>query len=141
MQKNDINQWGFLLEGGEDVEISQAVGNRDTYVACQDNEIIATFSLYSKQSEWDQHVWGQEENSEVLYLHRLAVRPDYMKKGIGRDIFSWIDENIYTPSYVRTMKRMVFHSSERRRMGIVNFRNPLERKQRNQPQANFFFLL
>lgn len=95
LQKKDIDQWGFLLEGGEDEEIQQAIQDNATYVACQDDKIIATFTLYSQQSEWDQHVWGQEENSEVLYLHRLAVRPEYMKKGIGKDILSWIDENLY----------------------------------------------
>ena len=66
-----------------------------TYVACQDGEILATFTLYSQQSEWDQHIWGQEENPEVLYLHRLAVRPQHMKNRIGKDILSWIDENLY----------------------------------------------
>nr|WP_285853160.1 GNAT family N-acetyltransferase [Sporosarcina luteola] len=83
------------MEGGEDEEIRQAIKDSATYVACQDDEIIAAFTLYSQQSEWDRHVWGQEEGSEVLYLHRLAVRPEYMKKGIGKDILGWIDETLY----------------------------------------------
>lgn len=94
LQNNNINQWGFLLEGGEDEEITEAVINGDTYVACQDDEIIATVTLYSQKSEWDQHVWGNEDNPEVLYLHRLAVRPQYMKNGIGKEILNWLDENI-----------------------------------------------
>ena len=93
LQKNDINQWGFLLEGGEDEEIRQAIKDNATYVACQNDEIIATFTLYSQQSEWDQHVWETEENSGVLYLHRLAVRPQFMKSGIGKEILKRIDEN------------------------------------------------
>ncbi|MFC5605064.1 GNAT family N-acetyltransferase [Sporosarcina koreensis] len=95
LQNNDINQWGFLLEGGEDDEIQQAIKDSATYVACQNGEIVATFTLYSRQSDWDQHVWRQEENSEVLYLHRLAVCPQFMKKGIGHKILGWIDENFY----------------------------------------------
>ncbi|MFS0690170.1 GNAT family N-acetyltransferase [Sporosarcina sp. 179-K 8C2 HS] len=95
LKKNGINQWGYLLEGGEDEEIRQAIRDSATYVACQDDEVVATFTLYSQQSKWDQHVWGSEEDREVLYLHRLAVRPQYMKSGIGSDILSWIDENVY----------------------------------------------
>lgn len=95
LQKNDINQWGFLLDGGEDEEIRQAIKDRATYVACKNDEFLATFTLYSKQSEWDRHVWGQGENSEVLYLHRLAVRPDHMEKEIGKEILRWIDENLF----------------------------------------------
>ena len=94
LKQNDINQWGFLLEGGEDEEIRQAIQDSATYVACQDDEILATFTLYSQQSEWDEHIWGQEENPEVLYLHRLAVRPQHMKNGIGKDILHWIDESL-----------------------------------------------
>ena len=94
LHKKDINQWGFLLEGGEDEEIRQAIIDNATYVACRDDEIIATYTLYSQQSEWDRHVWGQEENPEVLYLHRLAVRPQHMKDRIGKNILSWIDENL-----------------------------------------------
>lgn len=95
LQKNDINQWGFLLEGGEDEEIQQAIKDSATYVAWQDDEIIATVTLYSQQSEWDQHVWGIEENPEVLYLHRLTVRPQHMKNGIGKEILNWVDENLH----------------------------------------------
>lgn len=95
LQNNNINQWGFLLEGGEDDEIQQAIKDGATYVACQNGEILATFTLYSQQSEWDQHVWGQEDNSEILYLHRLAVRPEHMKKGIGKEILGWINEHLY----------------------------------------------
>ena len=95
LHKNDINQWGFLLEGGEDKEIRQAIQDNATYVACRDDEVLTTFTLYSQQSEWDRHIWGHEENSEILYLHRVAVRPEYMKNGIGKDILSWIDENVY----------------------------------------------
>lgn len=94
LQKSDISQWGFLLEGGEDEEIKQAIKDSATYVACRDDKIIATFTLYSQQSEWDQHIWGREEISEVLYLHRLAVRPQFMKSGIGKEILKWIDENL-----------------------------------------------
>ncbi|MCG7343651.1 GNAT family N-acetyltransferase [Sporosarcina sp. ACRSL] len=94
LQSNDIDQWGFLLKGGEDEEIRQAIIDNATYVACQNDEILATFTLYSQQSEWDQHIWGQEDISDVLYLHRVAVRPEYMKNGIGKDTLSWIDENV-----------------------------------------------
>lgn len=94
LRNNDINQWGFLLEGGEDGEITEAVINGDTYVACHDDEIIASVTLYSQKSEWDQHVWGTEDDPEALYLHRLAVRPQYMKNGIGKEILNWVDENL-----------------------------------------------
>lgn len=88
-----INQWGFLLAGGEDEEIRQAIEDGATYAVRLDGELFATFTLYTKQSEWDQHIWGSEENANVLYLHRLAVQPAYMGQGIGQDLLKWIEGN------------------------------------------------
>ncbi|MFK9093750.1 acetyltransferase [Bacillus salipaludis] len=50
MKDNEINQWRFLLDGGDDEEIEQAITNRETYIVLKDNDIVATFTLLSKQS-------------------------------------------------------------------------------------------
>ena len=97
LKSNEINQWGFLLEGGEDEEIRQAVRSGDTYVVHLDNEMVATFTLYSRQSEWDQYIWGDEEQAEVLYLHRLAVAPHMMRKGLGQEVLQWMFDNHHQP--------------------------------------------
>ncbi|WP_144510171.1 GNAT family N-acetyltransferase [Bacillus sp. FJAT-22090] len=93
LQDNDIKQWGFLLEGGDDVEIEQAISNRETYIVLSDDDIIATFTLLSKQSDWDKHIWGDDSTSSSLYLHRLALVPSFMKKGLGNSILIWIQNN------------------------------------------------
>lgn len=101
MKIRDINQWGFLLEGGDDKEIEQAISNQETYIVLKENEIIATFTLLSKQSEWDRHIWGDDQSSKNLYLHRLAIIPTYMKKGIGRRILEWIENNHSKQKYLK----------------------------------------
>lgn len=94
MKDNEINQWRFLLEGGDDDEIEQAINNQETYIVLKDGQLVATFTLLSTQSEWDKHIWGEELNSSSLYLHRLAVIPSYMKKELGSSILSWIQNNM-----------------------------------------------
>ncbi|TQR21389.1 GNAT family N-acetyltransferase [Psychrobacillus vulpis] len=96
MKDSGIKQWEFLLRGGDDEEIKQAVSNNVTYIIIKDKEIIATFTLSSKQSEWDNHIFGEDRLSNSLYLHRLAITPKFMKKGIGKSILHWILENINT---------------------------------------------
>lgn len=90
----EVNQWGFLLAGGEDEEIRQAILDGATYAVWLDGDLIATFTLYATQSEWDQHIWGSEDHEDVLYLHRLAIRPVYMGKGIGQELLKWIEKNL-----------------------------------------------
>lgn len=101
MKDNDINQWRFLLDGGEDEEIKQAIINQETYIVLKDKNIVATFTLLSKQSEWDGHIWGSDISSKSLYLHRLAITPTYMKKGIGKSILTWIQENASEKEYLK----------------------------------------
>ncbi|WP_409271676.1 GNAT family N-acetyltransferase [Neobacillus sp. SCS-31] len=101
MKDNEINQWRFLLDGGDDEEIEQAISNHETYIVLKDNDIVATFTLLSKQSEWDKDIWGEDNSSKTLYLHRLAIIPTYMKKGLGKSILAWIQNNISDKEYLK----------------------------------------
>ena len=101
MKDNDINQWRFLLEGGDDEEIEQAIFNQETYIVLKDSEIMATFTLLSEPSEWDMHIWGSDISSKSLYLHRLAILPAYMKRGIGQSILTWIENNANDKEYLK----------------------------------------
>ncbi|ALC90534.1 acetyltransferase [Bacillus sp. FJAT-18017] len=101
MKDKDINQWRFLLEGGDDEEIEQAIINQETYIVLKDKDIVGTFTLLSHQSEWDRHIWGSDLSSKSLYLHRLAIIPADMKKGIGKCILAWIQDNVSDKEYLR----------------------------------------
>jgi GNAT superfamily N-acetyltransferase len=93
LKANEINQWGYLLHGGDDDEILQAIENQNTFVVIKDGIMVGTFTLSAKQSEWDQHIFGVEDTNDSLYLHRLAIYPKYMGNGIGKNILEWIEEN------------------------------------------------
>ena len=101
MKDNDINQWRFLLDGGDDEEIEQAIINQETYIVLKDKDIVATFTLLSKQSEWDRHIWGSDTSLKSLYLHRLAITPTYMKIGLGKSILNWIQENVSDKEFLK----------------------------------------
>lgn len=93
LKANEIDQWGFLAEGGEDEEIKQAILSKKTYVVKKDEALVATFTLYETQSEWDQHIWGQLNDSAV-YLHRLALTSEAIGTGLGKKILYWLESYI-----------------------------------------------
>lgn len=101
MKDHNINQWSYLLEGGDDEEIKQAIADRNTYIVLKDEAIVATFTLLSKQSEWDIHIWGEDHTSNSLYLHRIAVLPSYMGSGLGSRILSWIEANANDYEFIK----------------------------------------
>jgi len=51
LKEREIDQWQYLLEGGDDEEIIQAVINKNTYIILKENEMIGTFTVSSVQSE------------------------------------------------------------------------------------------
>lgn len=93
MRDKGIQQWGYLLEGGDDEEIHQAIVDQQTYIVLVNSEIIATFTLSPDQSDWDRHIFGDDRTNDSLYLHRLAVKPEYMNLGVGESLLNWIQEN------------------------------------------------
>ncbi|WP_411954817.1 GNAT family N-acetyltransferase [Alkalibacillus sp. S2W] len=101
LKNNEIDQWSFLLAGGDDEEIKQAIAHNDTYVVEWNEQIVATFTLLSEQSEWDVHIWGYDPDSNSLYLHRLAIIPSYMNNGLGKEILAWIENNTTDKTYLR----------------------------------------
>jgi GNAT superfamily N-acetyltransferase len=96
MQDHGINQWQYLLSGGDDKEILEAVKQQETYIVLSDEELIATFTLSTTQSDWDRHIFGESHEEDSVFLHRLAILPSQMGKGIGKEILQWIEQNYST---------------------------------------------
>lgn len=96
IQSQGIDQWQYLLGGGDDDDIKQAVSKGNTYLVTEGGKLAATFTLCSEQNDWDKHIFGEDANHDSLYLHRLAVKPKFMKKGLGAAILNWIDDEITT---------------------------------------------
>ncbi|MFC0237284.1 GNAT family N-acetyltransferase [Fictibacillus phosphorivorans] len=94
LKDRNIDQWRFFLGGGEDTEIKRAIERNHTYKVTWNEQLVATFTLSPEQTEWDEHIFGKDEVHASLYLHRLAVRPSFMNKGIGKEIVNWIQANV-----------------------------------------------
>ncbi|MCU9613361.1 GNAT family N-acetyltransferase [Caldibacillus lycopersici] len=89
IQEKEIDQWRFLLNGGEDEEIKAAIKQEETFLITDKGNATATFTLYYTQNEWDQYVWGNHSN-DAVYLHRLAVTRSLIGTNLGKDILHWV---------------------------------------------------
>lgn len=94
VQEKGVNQWGYLLSGGEDEEIKEDLLAGKTYIVQTDaGEPVATFNFSNEQNEWDMEMWGKRDD-QAFYIHRLAVSQKHHNKQIGKKLLEWIDENI-----------------------------------------------
>ena len=94
LQHKEVDQWQYLLGGEATDEILEGIREKYTYVITKEDEMIGTVTVSPKQNEWDEHIFGKEEVSNSLYIHRFAVKRKYKGNGIGEWILQWIEENV-----------------------------------------------
>ena len=94
LQHKEVDQWQYLLGEEATAEILEAIREKYTYVVTKEEEIVGTVTVSPKQSEWDEYIFGKEEVSDSLYVHRFAVKRKYKGNGIGEWMLRWIEENV-----------------------------------------------
>ncbi|PEA12311.1 GNAT family N-acetyltransferase [Bacillus thuringiensis] len=94
LQHKEVDQWQYLLGEEATAEILERIREKYTYVVLKEDEIVGTITVSPKQNEWDEHIFGKEEVSNSLYIHRFAVKRKYKGNGIGERVLQWIDENV-----------------------------------------------
>ncbi|MED0875670.1 GNAT family N-acetyltransferase [Bacillus mobilis] len=94
LQHKEVDQWQYLLGEEATAEILEGIREKYTYVVEKENEIVGTVTVSPKQNEWDERIFGKEEVSNSLYIHRFAVKRKYKGNGIGEGILRWVEENV-----------------------------------------------
>ena len=94
LQHKEVDQWQYLLGEEATAEILESIKEKYTYVVTKGDEIVGTVTVSPKQNEWDEYIFGKEEVSNSLYIHRFAVKRKYKGNGIGEWMLQWIEENI-----------------------------------------------
>ncbi|MGN4422315.1 GNAT family N-acetyltransferase [Bacillus cereus group sp. MYBK30-1] len=94
LQDKEVDQWQYLLGEEATAEILEGIREKYTYVVLKEDEIVGTVTVSPKQNEWDERIFGKEEVSNSLYIHRFAVKRKYKGNGIGEWILQWVEENV-----------------------------------------------
>lgn len=76
LNKKGSTQWSGLLRGEDVHNIKEAIQRKEVFIVDNGEEIIGTFALWNKQTNWDKDLWGEEASTDYLYLHRVALSPD-----------------------------------------------------------------
>lgn len=93
IQEIKIDQWRSVAEGQVDEEIKEMIMREQVYIVKKGKNLVATFTLYENQGEWDRYLWGDLQDG-AIYIHRLAVALSKKGGGLGRGIIQWIENKI-----------------------------------------------
>ncbi len=90
LQSKGINQWEHYLQGDGEQDLAAAIGRGEVYLVTRDGRPVATISLQPKPSDWDRAVWGEVDEAEATYVHRLAIDREFAGTGLGEAMLDWV---------------------------------------------------
>ena len=90
MIQNNIYQWNeHYPDRGSFINDAE---NQELYVYVINGKLVASISLCMHMDEVYSPVKWKTKNGNNLYIHRLAVHPDFQKKGIGKILMDFAEE-------------------------------------------------
>ena len=87
---NNIFQWNEKYPSKE--AFKKDIEKNTLYVCKNKSRITGCISLCADKDEEYENVKWITEDFKNLYLHRLAVHPEYQKKGVGRSLMDFAEE-------------------------------------------------
>ena len=96
MQKANIDQWDSTYPNRK--IISEDIRNKSFYIFLNNDKIIGGINIDKIQDKTYLDVEWEDKDNKFLVVHRLAVRQEFWKKGIGNKLM------IFAESLVREKK-------------------------------------
>tara|TARA_X000000950_G_scaffold176031_1_gene213890 strand:+ start:3066 stop:3566 length:501 start_codon:yes stop_codon:yes gene_type:complete len=90
MVQNGIYQWNE--DYPDKSSFVNDAENMELYVYIENKKVIACISLCNEMDEVYFPVSWVTKNNNNLYIHRLAVHPDFQKKGIGKALMDFAEK-------------------------------------------------
>ena len=90
MIQNGIYQWNEHYP--DKSSFINDAENMELYVYIENEKVIACISLCKKMDEVYFPVSWITKNYNNLYIHRLAVHPDFQKKGVGKVLMDFAEK-------------------------------------------------
>ena len=98
MIQNNIHQWNEHYP--DKASFINDVRNDELFVYCVGEKVVACISLCNEMDVVYEPVHWKTINNNNLYVHRLAVHPDFQKKGLGKSLMDFAEKYAKDKRYV-----------------------------------------
>lgn len=89
MEMQGIFQWDDIYPNNK--VVTDDYKNNSIYIYKNSTEIMGVISFDEEQSEEYKKINWLYNDNKILVIHRLAVRPDYQKQGIARQLMNFVE--------------------------------------------------
>ena len=98
MIENGVYQWNEHYPDRE--SFVNDAKNNELYIYSENKKIVACISLCDKMDDVYLPVKWKTKNGNNLYIHRLAVHPDFQKKGVGKSLMDFAEKYAREKKYI-----------------------------------------
>ncbi len=98
MINNGVFQWNEYYP--DKASFINDVRNDELFVYCVSEKVVACISLCKEMDKVYEPVHWKTINDNNLYVHRVAVHPDFQKKGLGKSLMDFAENYAKDKSYV-----------------------------------------
>lgn len=96
LKRKGSTQWGDVLENNELNSLKNRLIQQEVLVFEENNQIMGMCYLYQKPNDWDFGLWGKKEEKGHYYLHKVAIRDEFVGKNYGEELLDatimWVQE-------------------------------------------------
>lgn len=104
LRSNGIRQWGHFLDGYGRDDVMDSIQGGSAYIIEKNGSVIGTVTVLLEPEDWDRHIWQGERVDDSIFIHRLALFRSHSGRGLGKAIFSWIEQGLHFPEHKKYMK-------------------------------------
>lgn len=94
LNKKGSSQWAHILIGEEENTLAEHLKNKEVVILKENSIIVAIAYLYRKPNSWDVNLWGLPYDSQVYYLHKVAIKDEFVGKDYGKlflqEVINWV---------------------------------------------------
>ena len=98
MIDNGIFQWNKYYP--DKPSFIRDVENKELFIYCKNEKVLACISICNEMDSVYELVHWKTINKNNLYIHRLAVHPNFQKMGFGRSMMDFAENYAATNGYV-----------------------------------------
>lgn len=105
MEANNIYQWDAIYPTKED--FLNDIEKNSLYMATNHGKLVAIYVISDESDEAYKNAEWEYSDESAYILHRFCVSPEYQNQGVGKEVLSHIEEQVYRMGY-ETIRLDVF---------------------------------
>ena len=90
LKETGSDQWSDVLKGEDKHGLAQAVEKGEVFFFYnRKKQLAGMVAAWKTPTEWDRLLWQEiGTHQESCYLHRVIIRPEYRRKGYGKELLA-----------------------------------------------------